>query len=104
VRAITLIAASILAGCVRNSTFYTENEVRKFVKPGMAREAIIERFGEPGQVEKNPRFEDGSRDVDEIIYYSLPVRDWNRHTGENRFTGFQVGLKNRKVVDWLPSR
>ena len=103
-RAIALIAALVLIGCSRNSTRYTEDAVREFVKPGMAREGIIKRFGEPTYVEKNPRFEDGSHNVDEIIYYSLPIQDWDRRTGNQRFTGFQVALKQGKVVDWLPSR
>ncbi len=99
-----LTAALVLVGCARTSTSYTEDEVREFVKPGMPREAIVKRFGEPTQVEKNPRFEDGTHDVDEIIYYSLPIQDWDRHAGDSRFTGFQVGLKQGKVIDWLPSR
>ena len=103
-RAIALIAALVLVACARTSTPYTEAEVREFVKPGMPREAIIKRFGEATHVEKNPRFEDGSHHVDEIIHYFLPIQDWNRNTGNHRFTGFQAGLKQGKVVDWLPSR
>jgi hypothetical protein len=104
VRGIALFAALILAGCARSSTPFTEDEVREFVKPGMPREAIIKRFGEPMHVEKNPRFEDGSDNVDEIIHYFLPLQDWNQHTGNHRFTGFDVGLKQGKVVNWQPSR
>jgi len=103
-RAIALIGALVLVGCARTRTPYSEEEVREFVKPGMLREAIIERFGETTHVEKNPRFEDGSHNVDEIMAYFLPIQDWNRNTGNHRFTGFQVGLKQGKVVYWLPSR
>ena len=99
-----LIAALVLTGCSRSSTSYTEDEVREFLKPGMERETITKRFGEPAYVEKNPRFEDGSHNVDEIIHYFLPIQDWNRNTGNHRFTGFQVGLKQGKMVDWLPAR
>src|SRR5437762_8393125 len=96
-----------LCGCSGHSVPYNEDDVRKFVRAGMAREAIIERFGEPEYDEKNPRFEDGSTKVDEIIYYSLPLnalRRTQQQPREERFTGFQVHLKDGKVLDWLPSR
>ena len=103
-----LVLVASLSGCsrhplIRNTSYqYTEDDVRKFVLPGTPREAIIQRFGEPEYVSKNPKFEDGSTDVDEIIYFSLP--DPSPGVKEDFvFGGFQVGLKNGKAVDWLSS-
>jgi hypothetical protein len=90
-----------LSGCSRHtSARYTEDDVRNFVLPGTSREAIIQRFGEPVIVEKNPKFEDGNTNVDEIILFRLPPSPPG--TKEDYvFAGFQVGLKNGKVVDWI---
>jgi hypothetical protein len=103
-KTLVLLALLTLPACSRHSAPYTEGDVRKFVLPGTTREAIIKRFGEPTSVEKNPRFDDGSTNVDEIIYYFLPLSSWPRTGGDQRFTGFQVSLKDGKTIDWLPSR
>ena len=58
--------------CARQH-LYTEQEVREFVVPGTPLEKIIQRFGEPMISEKNPKFEDGSTEIDEIVYFELPL-------------------------------
>jgi hypothetical protein len=79
---------------------YTENDVRNFVIPGTPRDAIITRFGEPVVVEKNPKFEDGSTDIDEILDFYLPSAP--RGTKEDFvFAGFQVYLRDGKAVQWM---
>jgi hypothetical protein len=98
-----LVLVASLSGCSRSaSSKYTEDDVRKFVLPGTPREAIIQRFGDPVIVEKNPKFEDGSTNVDEIIYFHLPLPPPGVKE-DFVFAGFQVGLKNGKAVDWLSS-
>ncbi len=106
---LVLLAAMItLCDCSRHSVPYTESDVGKFVRAGMLRAEIIKRFGEPMFDEKNPRFEDGSTNVDEIIYYDLPIAAALAHNrdkdSDHRFTGFQVSLKDGRVLDWSPSR
>ena len=81
---------------------YTEDDVRQFVLPGATREAIIRRFGEPQIDEKHPRFDDGSTNIDEIMYFFLPEPPFG--TKEDFvFGGFQVGLKENKALDWSSS-
>jgi hypothetical protein len=76
--------------------------VRKVVVPGVSREAIVQRFGEPTIVDRNPKFKDGSPAVDEIIYYFHPSAP--RGVREDfAFAGFQVRLKAGKVVQWFPT-
>ena len=78
---------------------YAEEDVRAFVLPGTAREAIIARFGKPTYDEKNPKFADGSTKIDEIIYFDLPLRNPPVEQ-KGVFSGFQVRLKDGKAVDW----
>jgi hypothetical protein len=100
---LVVLALSIqLSGCSRQSSGYTEEDVRKFVVPGTARDAIVERFGSPVYVQKNPKFEDGSTNVDEILFFSLP----EPRPPQNEswvFSGFQVSLKDGKAVRWSAS-
>ena len=106
-----LIGLSTLSACSRQRTSpspalgdepYTEDDVRKFVLPGTSREAIIKRFGEPINDWKNPTFEDGSTDIDEILFFDLPGP--NPPVEESWvFSGFQVRLKNGKAVQWMSS-
>ena len=99
---VVLVLAGQLTGCSRQSPTYTEDEVRKFVLPGTSRDAIVERFGRPIYVQKNPKFEDGSTDIDEILVFSLPAP--NPPTNESWvFSGFQVRLKDGKAVQWSAS-
>jgi hypothetical protein len=109
-KTICVVAVLTLSGCFRQASLapdairqqYSEDDVRKFVLPGTPRQAIIERFGDPVHDEKNPKFEDGSTDVDEILYFHLPLPPPG--TKEDFvFSGFQVGLKNGKAVYWLSS-
>ena len=81
---------------------YTEEDVRKFVVPGTSRDAIIARFGDPGIDERNPKFEDGSTNIDEILYFRLPLPNPLRNE-EWAFSGFQVRLHSGKAVDWAAS-
>jgi hypothetical protein len=90
---------SQLSACSRHAPIYTEDEVRQFVLPGIPREAILQRFGEPLRDWKNPKFEDGSTNIDEILYYFLPSP--NPPTNASWvFSGFQVRLKDGKAVQW----
>jgi len=91
-----------LAGCSRGSPTYTEDEVRQFVVPGTTREAIISRFGQPVRDWKNPKFEDGSTNIDEILYFFLPSLKPPRNESWV-FSGFQVRLKDGKAVQWSAS-
>lgn len=93
-----LMVFGLLIGCTRQSS-YTEDEVKKFVLPGTSREAIIQRFGEPMVDEKNPKFVDGSTNIDEILIFVLPP-DTATH-GKFVFSGFQVRLKDGKAVEWM---
>lgn len=68
----------------------------------MPRTDIIARFGEPLITDKNPRFEDGSTNIDEIIYFFL-LPPFPRKTEHFVFSGFQVRLKDGKAVDWASS-
>ncbi len=79
---------------------YTENDVRSFVLPGTSREAIVARFGQPNYVQRNPKFEDGSTNIDEIIFFDLPFPNPPRNVKWG-FAGFQVHLKEGKAVDWF---
>src|SRR3989442_9868305 len=100
IKPLVTIAVFALCGCSRQSMQYTEDDVRRFVLPGTTREAIIKRFGEPIVDEKNPKFDDGSTAIDEIIYFDLPSP--NPPVEENwAFAGFQVRLKNGKAVQWM---
>ena len=81
---------------------YTEDDVRKFIAPGTPLIAIAQRFGEPCVDEKNPKFENGSTNIDEIVYFFLPAAPPG--TKEDfAFCGFQVRLKGGKAVDWFSS-
>jgi hypothetical protein len=93
-----------LCACSRPATRppYTEEDVRAFVQPGTSREAIIKRFGEPINDWKNPKFEDGSTDIDEIIFFMLPFEPRRGPPPEDSvFAGFQVRLKDGKAVEWM---
>jgi len=90
----------VLAACSRRD--YTEDDVRKFVVKGTTREAIIAKFGEPFDDEKNPKFEDGSTKIDEIIYFTLPPPPAGVKE-DYVFSGFQVRLKEGKAVEWFAS-
>jgi hypothetical protein len=79
---------------------YTEEDVRTFVVPGTTRAAIIKRFGESFIDEKNPKFEDGSTEIDEIMYFDLPPAPLGVKE-DFVFSGFQVRLKNGKAVRWF---
>lgn len=92
--------------CSRNlsalTPSYTEDDVRKFIVSGTPRNAIVARFGTPLTADKNPKFEDGNSDIDEILYFLLP--DAPTGTKEDFvFSGFQVGLKEGKTVQWISS-
>ena len=105
-RFFAIIGIFALSSCSRQPSnlapHYTENDVRKFVIPGTPRDAIIARFGTPLTAEKNPKFEDGNTDIDEIIYFLLPSAPAG--TKEDFvFSGFQVRLKEGKAVQWLSS-
>jgi hypothetical protein len=91
----------MLISCSRQSSWYTEDEVRKFVQPGTSRETIIQRFGQPIIDEKNPKFDDGSTNIDEILIYVLPPEPLP--PGKFVFSGFQVRLKDGKSVEWMPT-
>jgi hypothetical protein len=103
-----LALSGVLAGCSRHAPPspqnigqqpYTEDDVRKSVLPGTPRESIVGRFGQPMVDEKNPRFEDGSTNIDEILVFTLPST--NPPKNENWvFAGFQVRLKDGKAVEW----
>ena len=94
-----LLLVLLVPGCSREPR-YTEQEVREFVVPGTPLAAIIKRFGEPSSDEKNPRFQDGSTDIDEIVYFDLPLSPPG--VRENFvFSGFQVRLKKGKAVVWF---
>jgi len=81
---------------------FTEEEVGAFLKPGTPREAILNHFGKPISVERNPVFEDGSKSVDEILEYIFLTTQWQGTYGETVFGGLQVDLKNGKIVGWSP--
>ena len=105
IKALLAFAFVALCSCSRSARPpYTEDDVRAFVQPGTAREAIIRRFGEPVMDEKNPKFEDGYTGVDEIIYYMLPSFTQPRKRPPSKewvFAGFQVRLKDGKAVEWM---
>ena len=88
-----------LVGCSPQSAVYTEQDVQQFVVPGTTREAVVGRFGRPGWVQKNPKFEDGSTNVDEILIFFLPTPSPPRNR-KWEFSGFKVRLKAGKAVDW----
>lgn len=81
---------------------YTEEEVGAFLKPGTPREAITKRFGQPMSVQRDPTFEDGSKPFDEILYFIFLTTQGHATYGETVFGGFQVNLKDGKVVGWSP--
>jgi len=91
--------ALVVTACSRHPV-YTEQDVRSFVVPGTPLEAIIQRFGQPTYVEKNPKFEDGSTEIDEIVYFDLPLPPPGVKE-DYAFAGFQVRLKNGKAVNWF---
>jgi len=93
----TLITV-VLTSCSRKQ--YTEDDVRKFVVPGTTREAIIQKFGKSFIDEKNPKFEDGSTEIDEIMYFDLPPAPFGVKE-DFVFSGFQVRLKDGKAVRWF---
>jgi hypothetical protein len=97
---IFILTVIVFTACSRRD--YTEDEVRVFVVKGTTREAIIAKFGEPFADEKNPKFEDGSTKIDEIIYFTLPPPP----PGVKQdfvFSGFQVRLKEGKAIEWFAS-
>ena len=105
-RVVSIIAVIAVSACSRSTSKppYSEGDVRAFVLPGISREAIITRFGEPLIDEKNPKFEGGYTGVDEIIYYFLPSEYPSRPPPNmDRFKGFQVRFKEGKAVDWAPT-
>lgn len=66
---------------------YTEKEVGAFLKPGTSRVAILQRFGQPFHVERDPVFDGGGKPYDEVLEYDFP--DFGHGTyGENAFAGF----------------
>jgi hypothetical protein len=104
---ILLLSLLAFVSCSRKSAqdsrqLYNEEDVRKFVLPGTPLTAIIQRFGQPLDDEKNPKFEDGSTNIDEIVYFLLPPPLPGK-TEDFEFSGFQVHLKAGRAVDWLPS-
>ena len=97
------VSCGLLPGCSPPPSSYTEHEVRQFVQPGTSRGSIVERFGTPVHVEKNPKFEAGSTNkVDEILYFETPLP--RPLTNQNwAFSGFQVWIKDGQAVRWLAS-
>src|SRR5207248_22673 len=91
-----------LNGCSPQSSTYSESDVRAFILPGTSREAIVKRFGKPVYQEKNPKFEDGSTNIDEILFFNLPAPNPPRNESWV-FSGFQVRLKDGKAVEWSAS-
>ncbi len=97
------VSMIVLCACSRLSDkpSYSEADVRAFVQPGTSRDAIIRRFGEPVFEEKNPKSDSDHAGVDEIIYYSLPLRYYTaKRNGDLHIMGFQVRLREGKTVDW----
>jgi hypothetical protein len=112
-KTISIFAAATLCcgmvACSRQSPgpststqLYSEDEVRKFVLPGTSRESIISRFGQPTYVQKNPKYDDGSTNVDEILFFDLPSPNPPR-SEKWVFSGFVVDLKDGKALRWTAS-
>ena len=75
-------------------TFFSEDEVKKLVVPGMSEEALRNRFGKPSFEYEN---DEGSR----TFAYIAPNQPKSRGVA---FTGFQVRISSNKVVRWTPIR
>jgi hypothetical protein len=100
---IPLLALLAFASCSRQAVrdshqTFTEDDVRKFVQPGTPIASIVQKFGEPIHDEKNPKFADGSTNIDEIVYFNLPPPPGTK--GNWVFCGFSVRLKAGMAVDW----
>ena len=76
--------------------FPTEAQVQVRIRPGMTRSEIIQSFGKPTSEE----FAQEGRS--QLIYMSPDFLLPNRTVGQ--FAGFQVFLKDGKVVEWSPVR
>ena len=98
------LSVGLLFGCAPKGSgpAYTEEDVRKFVTAGKPREDIIARFGEPVVDQRDPKFEDGNTNIDEILFFVLP--DPNPLTNERWvFSGFEARLHAGRAVDWAAS-
>lgn len=79
---------------------YSKEEVAAFLKPGISRGAIVQRFGPPTGVIRESALEDGSKPYDETLDY-VAFPPGNRL--ENfAFVGFSAHLKDGRLVDWSP--
>ena len=78
----------------------SKEEVGAFLKPGVSREAIVQRFGQPSSVIRERALEDGSKPYDESLdYVAFPP---GNRLENSAFVGFSAHLKNGRLVDWTP--
>ena len=80
---------------------YSKEEVAAFLKPGISRAAIVQRFGQPLGVYRGPIAENGTQPYDETLIYSV-LPPGNR-LQDFVFDGFLANLKDGQLVDWSPS-
>ena len=85
--------------CSASDSVYTEADVKAFVRPGMSRSELIQRFGQPLIDDTQPKRESGDTSIDEIMNFVL----FEAHptpTKDPVFAGFVVRLKDQKIVSW----
>ena len=96
---VLLLLVIAMSVCSASDSVYTEADVKAFVRPGMSRSDLIQRFGQPLIDDEHPKLEPGDTSIDEIMNFVLfeahptPTKDWV-------FAGFVVRLKDQKVVSW----
>lgn len=90
---LTLMAVS---ACSRQP--YSESDVQKYIVPGVTREAVIERFGQPDFFARGAALPEDNAEVDEILYFDLPPAPPGTRE-DYVFSGFQVWFKQGKVLE-----
>jgi outer membrane protein assembly factor BamE (lipoprotein component of BamABCDE complex) len=96
--ATALFAVLVFVGCKDakqqevNRAFPTEDEVKRFLQLGLAKEDVTKHFG-------SPNFEMTLSNNTTMLVYRIPVPSGSE-AWEYKWSGFQVYLREGKVIDW----
>jgi hypothetical protein len=88
--------ALFLVGCDKHAgetREYTEEQVAALVRPGVPREVILAKFGQPLRESHFPEGYD-------VMYY-IEISSKNREK-DYEFGGFEVFIRDGRVVRWEP--
>jgi len=85
------LTVTCVAACTKQlPAEYDEAKVKEIVRPGAARGVIVSSFGKPV-------YEASTEDGGVVLIYRMRPR---HSTEKNAFGGFEVYLRNDKVVGW----